>query len=96
MIIDINCRYGKSFGVGDVVGCFLDMSSDPVEIRFTVNGLDQGPAFRVAKADLGGRALFPHVITKNQDFSVNFGQMPSPIKTLLPGYLPIGQVSNLI
>ena len=31
-----------------------------------MNGLDQGIAFRVAKSELAGRPLFPHVLTKNQ------------------------------
>ena len=35
-------------------------------MRFSVNGLDQGIAFRVAKSELAGRPLFPHVLTKNQ------------------------------
>ena len=35
-------------------------------MRFSVNGSDQGVAFRVAKARLQGRALFPHILTKNQ------------------------------
>ena len=32
-----------------------------------------------------GKGLFPHVLTKNQDFTVNFGQMSAPMRTLLPG-----------
>ena len=32
-----------------------------------------------------GKGLFPHVLTKNQDFTVNFGQMPAPMRTLLAG-----------
>ena len=35
-------------------------------MKFSVNGLDQGIAFRVAKSELAGRPLFPHVLTKNQ------------------------------
>ena len=35
-------------------------------MRFSVNGSDQGIAFRVSKSELAGRALFPHVLTKNQ------------------------------
>ena len=35
-------------------------------MRFSVNGSDQGVAFRVAKSEFAGRALFPHVLTKNQ------------------------------
>ena len=86
--ISDNCKflsYGKTFGVGDVIGCYLDMNTDPVIIKFTVNGVDQGVAFRVAKSDLSGEALFPHVLTKNQDYTVNFGQLPGPMFPLLKG-----------
>jgi hypothetical protein len=86
---------------------------DTVIIKFTVNGKDQGIAFRVPKKSLEvrstelignriiffcqvalitfiylyfqGEALFPHILTKNQDFTVNFGQMPAPLFPLLPG-----------
>ena len=86
--ISDNCKfqsYGKTFGVGDVIGCYLDMNTDPVIIKFTVNGVDQGVAFRVNKSDLSGEALFPHVLTKNQDYTVNFGQLPGPMFPLLKG-----------
>ena len=70
------------------------MTQDPVEMGYSINGMNLGPAFRVSKSDLAGRALFPHVLTKNQHFSVNFGQLPSPMRQLIPGYIPIGQVSS--
>ena len=41
-------------------------------MRFSVNGSDQGVAFRVAKSELAGRALFPHVLTKNQVINCPF------------------------
>jgi heterogeneous nuclear ribonucleoprotein U-like protein 1 len=104
--------YGVTFGVGDVIGCFLvslyklsanmiiykplsilqDLTSDPVVMSYTVNGVDRGIAFKVYQRELKGRALFPHILTKNQDFSVNFGQMPAPLRSLLPGHVPIGQL----
>ena len=86
--ISDNCKfqsYGKMFGVGDVIGCYLDMNTDPVIMKFTVNGVDQGVAFRVAKSELSGEALFPHILTKNQDYTVNFGQLPGPMFPLLKG-----------
>ena len=43
-----------------------DLTLDPVQIRYTVNGLDQGVAFRTPKTELDGQALFPHILTKNQ------------------------------
>ena len=68
------------------------MTCDPHTIGYTVNGLPQGVAFSVPKNDLNGQALFPHILTKNQNFTVNFGQLPAPLKQLLPNFIPIGQL----
>ena len=84
--------YGVSYGLGDVIGCYIDMTNDPMLISYTVNGRNLGVAFRVSRAELKGQALFPHVMTKNQDFLVNFGQLSEPMCPLLPNYSPIGQL----
>ena len=68
------------------------MTNDPILISYTVNGRNLGVAFRVSRAELKGQALFPHVMTKNQDFLVNFGQLSEPMFPLLPNYSPIGQL----
>ena len=68
------------------------MTSNPHSIGYTVNGISQGVAFWVKKTELNGQALFPHVLTKNQNFTVNFGQLPSPLKPLMANFLPIGQI----
>jgi heterogeneous nuclear ribonucleoprotein U-like protein 1 len=73
------------FGIGDVIGCYLDLSGYSVKILFTLNGFNLGVAFDVPKAELNGRALFPHIFTKNQHFTVNFGQLPQPMRPILPG-----------
>ena len=78
-------NYGKKFGQGDVIGCYLDMNCDPIIIKYTINGQEQGVAFKINKSELEGKALFPHVLTKNQDFTVNFGQMPGPLFPLIKG-----------
>lgn len=67
-------EYGATFTKDDVVGAFLDLSGDEAVISFSKNGESQGEAFRVAKADLGGNALFPHVSARNTRFVVNFGR----------------------
>lgn len=85
-------NYGMPFGVGDVVACYVDFTCEPVQIGYTLNGHNLGPAFHVTQLDLQGRALFPHVLTKNQNFTVNFGQLPAPMSGLLPDYPPIGQL----
>ena len=69
-----------------------DLSVEPYLISYTLNGRDLGVAFRVPSSELDGRALYPHILTKNQNFMVNFGQMPAPLQTLLPNFMPIGQV----
>lgn len=63
--------YGRTFGKGDVLGCFLDLESEPVVMSFTVNGQHQGIAYEVSHSDLGDQALFPHIVTKNTSFRVS-------------------------
>ena len=48
------------------------MESDPKTISFSKNGEDLGVAFELTE-ELEGRALFPHVLIKNAELSVNFG-----------------------
>ena len=68
------------------------MNCDPHTIGYTVNGFPQGVAFCVSKSELNGQPLFPHILTKNQNFTVNFGQLPAPLKPLMPNFVPIGQL----
>ncbi|NWZ99967.1 HNRL1 protein, partial [Nesospiza acunhae] len=66
--------YGARFGQGDVIGCLADFEAgEEVELSFLKNGQWQGVAFRVPKAALAGRALFPHVLVKNCAVRFNFG-----------------------
>ena len=84
--------YGTSFSTGDVVGCFLDLTADPITVSYTVNSCQYGVAFQIDPRALDNRPLFPHILTKNQKFTVNFGQMPQPLSNLLPDFVPIGQL----
>uniref|UniRef100_A0A1L8DCX0 Putative heteroproteinous nuclear ribonucleoprotein u-like protein 1 n=1 Tax=Nyssomyia neivai TaxID=330878 RepID=A0A1L8DCX0_9DIPT len=77
--------FGVKFTAGDVIGVYLDMETDTCRIQFTVNGEDQGVAFEFEKEKLGGEALFPHILTKNLTFKVNFGQLEN---TLLSEFTP--------
>ncbi|XP_068210926.1 heterogeneous nuclear ribonucleoprotein U-like protein 1 isoform X1 [Palaemon carinicauda] len=65
--------YGRPFGKGDVIGCFLDMDSEPITMSFSVNGRSFGKCYEVSHHSLQGKALFPHILTKNCTFKVNFG-----------------------
>ena len=44
---------------------------------------------------LQGKALFPHILVKNQDVKVNFGQTEASFHPL-PGYQFVGQSTSLV
>ncbi|KAG8231801.1 hypothetical protein J437_LFUL012077 [Ladona fulva] len=74
-----NCQfkdYGKPFGLNDVVTAYLDMDSNPIHISFAVNGHWQGNAYDIPKDNLEGKALFPHILSKNCAFECFFGTGP--------------------
>lgn len=54
---------------------FQDLQSDPCTIEYTLNGESLGVAFELTQEELGEAALFPHIVSKNLSFAVNFGQM---------------------
>ena len=53
--------YGQSFGLGDLIGCYIDLSSG--EISYSKNGADLGRAFIVPQ-QLRGEAFYPAVVLK--------------------------------
>lgn len=61
--------YGRPFGQGDVIGCYLDL--DCLEIRFSLNGEDLGLAFHVPESFQQG-GLFPAVVLKNAEMEFIF------------------------
>ncbi|XP_001625157.3 heterogeneous nuclear ribonucleoprotein U isoform X2 [Nematostella vectensis] len=65
-------EFGQTFTAGDVITCYLDLESSPKQISFSKNGEDLGSAFDLPE-DAQGKALFPHVMIKNIDCSLNFG-----------------------
>ncbi|XP_046400742.1 heterogeneous nuclear ribonucleoprotein U-like protein 1 isoform X2 [Ischnura elegans] len=75
-----NCSfkdYGRPYDVGDVMTCYLDMDSNPARISFSINGVWQGYAYDVPKEKLEGKALFPHILSKNCAFECFFGSGPA-------------------
>ncbi|KAG8227851.1 hypothetical protein J437_LFUL006474 [Ladona fulva] len=66
-------NYGESFGMHDVIGCYLDL--DRSEIKFSKNGTDLGKAFSIPQ-NLKDVAFFPAVVLKNAEMSFNFGAQP--------------------
>ncbi|NXM92005.1 HNRL1 protein, partial [Oenanthe oenanthe] len=89
--------YGETFGESDVIACLADFEAGAeVELSFQKNGRWLGVAFRVPRAALAGRPLFPHVLVKNCAVEFNFGQRPEPFWPLPAGFtfiqhLPLGQ-----
>lgn len=77
-------EYGKKYGLHDVVGVYLDLESDPCIIEFTLNGEALGKAFEIEKSTLEGKALFPHISTKNVGYVVNFGQVQPSLYSTIP------------
>ncbi|XP_064092997.1 tigger transposable element-derived protein 1-like isoform X2 [Macrobrachium nipponense] len=83
--------YGQPFGKGDVIGCFLDMDSEPITMSFSVNGKNFGKCYEVSRHSLRGKALFPHILTKNCTFKVNFGS-EYPCFQPMARYRFVGQI----
>ena len=69
--------YGEKFTEGDVIGAYLDLDSEPATVSFSKNGTDLGVCYEFEKTGLGEQALYPHVLSKNCEFTVNFGQLVS-------------------
>lgn len=67
--------YGAAYKTNDVVGVYLDLDSSPCQIEYTVNNVKQGTAFEFQKVELEGKALYPHVCSRNIAYKVNFGQL---------------------
>lgn len=68
-------NYAKSYKRGDVIGCYLDLDSNPCNIKYTLNGKELGVAFEFEKSILEeseDKALFPHILTKGYGYQVNF------------------------
>ena len=65
--------YGQSFGLNDVIGCYLDLQSG--EMSFSKNGKDLGLAYSLP-APITKQSLFPSVVLKNAEMSFNFGDSP--------------------
>lgn len=49
------------------------MDEEEVYFSFAKNGDDLGVCFQEQKSKLDGQAMFPHILTKNTSFEVNFG-----------------------
>ncbi len=66
-------EYGEKFTKDDVIGAYLEIGDEEVSMTFSKNGEDLGDAYQIPKAEWNGQALFPHILTRNVKFQVNFG-----------------------
>jgi hypothetical protein len=89
-------NYGAAYGEGDIIGCSIRLDEfDPNnnEIRYFVNGKDQGVAFKGLEIP---RAMFFPAISlyMKAHVRVNFG--PSfVVKPNISGYLPVSEVQPM-
>ncbi|KAL7980991.1 hypothetical protein Chor_005225 [Crotalus horridus] len=85
-----NCKfenYGETFTENDVITCLVDFEcGDNVEMSFMKNGKWLGVAYQLRKENLGGQALFPHVLAKNCAIEFNFGQREDTFFPVPPGF----------
>ncbi|XP_034293948.1 heterogeneous nuclear ribonucleoprotein U-like protein 1 isoform X1 [Pantherophis guttatus] len=80
-------NYGETFSENDVITCLVDFEcGDDVEMSFMKNGKWLGMAYRLRKENLGGQALFPHVLAKNCAIEFNFGQREDTFFPAPPGF----------
>ncbi|KAK1154997.1 heterogeneous nuclear ribonucleoprotein U-like protein 2 [Acipenser oxyrinchus oxyrinchus] len=78
--------FGEPFTENDVIGCYASFEPSAVELSFQKNGSDLGVAFRVNRASLGDRPLFPHLLCKNCAVELNLGQLEAPWHPTPPGF----------
>ena len=80
--------YGKTFTEGDSVAAYIDFedAEGPVILSYSVNGEEQGTCYEIQRDELAEKALFPHILSKNSEFLVNFGQMDEPMFPLKEGF----------
>jgi len=66
--------FASSFTKDDVVTAMIDFSGANVSLSYAKNGESLGEAFSFPKSQLGGKALFPHISSRNVKFEANFGK----------------------
>ncbi|XP_044766530.1 heterogeneous nuclear ribonucleoprotein U-like protein 2 isoform X2 [Coccinella septempunctata] len=72
--------FGGSYKLGDVVGAYLNISNENVEMRFTVNGELQPEVKSIPRSEFPQEnlVLFPHVLSRNFSFELNLGSKEEP------------------
>ncbi|CAG7835827.1 unnamed protein product [Allacma fusca] len=85
--------FSETFDKGDVVGVSLNLDADPVELKFTKNGAIVGTTVEIPKENLLDKTLFPHILSRNVKFSVNFGDSETAF-TPEEGYALVSKVEE--
>ncbi|CAF3753816.1 unnamed protein product [Rotaria sp. Silwood1] len=91
-------KYGESFGVKDILGCYIDFGNNDddnnkIYISFTKNGQDLGQAFELDKTnfinniDENRLIFYPHILVKNIKFECNFGQLETSWSEIKNNYI---------
>lgn len=72
--------FGAPFSSGDVVGSYVSIDDENVSVTYTLNGTLQGTAITVPRSEFPeeGFALFPHILSRNYAFEVNYGLREEP------------------
>ncbi|XP_025830505.1 heterogeneous nuclear ribonucleoprotein U-like protein 2 isoform X2 [Agrilus planipennis] len=72
--------FGTQAAVGDVIGAYIDITTESVTFSFTVNGQLQPTTETISRSELPEEnfALFPHVLSKNYTFEINLGTNEEP------------------
>nr|XP_006823758.1 PREDICTED: heterogeneous nuclear ribonucleoprotein U-like protein 1-like [Saccoglossus kowalevskii] len=83
--------FGEEYGEGDVITAYVDFEGEKPVISYAKNGEDIGEAFKIEE-DLAEQALFPHILTKNFNIEVNFGQKDEPFFAIKEGFTLIGSL----
>lgn len=86
--------YGEPFGLGDTIGCSLDLDASPPTASFHKNGRDLGVAYELPDEMRGGVPLFPSVALKNAEVRFRFGgpHSAAPRHAPPPGHTAVGDL----
>ncbi|KAK3736633.1 hypothetical protein QZH41_017018 [Actinostola sp. cb2023] len=85
--------FGQTFSKDDVITCYLDLESEVKKISFSKNGEDAVEAFELPE-DIQDKALYPHVLLKNTECSLNFGSQEEAWFSPNEGFTFIQSVSD--
>ena len=83
-------KYGRPFGQGDVIGCYLDMCDG--RVFFTLNGESCGGDAYSNITTSSTTVMFPSCVLKNAQMKFNFNTMKYSLPISMGvGFIPIGQ-----